>query len=346
METTETPTVFYIEHPHWHGLGYLLTELPTVPLHNLWDLLRWTFRRKPRPLLIAVDSFGKWGALACLASVLWRAPMVLWVNGEYFKEQREVLLAQRGVLRWFSYVWRLLAGWMAFSKARLIVPNSAHILGTLPDRVKGKAGAIVHPPFRRPASPETSVPPSSLPAAGVHLLTVMNLDFSSKTELTREAIASWLAPAVYDEMNVTWALCGDGLQMASFRAAICEAGLQERVKLLGKIDNVAAAYEWCHVLVHLTRLDAFPRVVMEAHAAGKPVITNSDSCGVREQVFHEETGLVVDGPTAFEAAVRRYAADSELARRHGENGRRQVESSFLIEHQRVRMSEQLRRLNG
>ena len=63
-------------------------------------------------------------------------------------------------------------------------------------------------------------------------------------------------------------------------------------------------------------------VTLQAHLAGKPVITTHDAGGVLEFVEHERTGLVAE-PTAHGVAeaIGRLAADPELAQRMGEAGR-------------------------
>ncbi|MEJ7718755.1 MAG: glycosyltransferase family 4 protein [Thermoleophilaceae bacterium] len=119
-------------------------------------------------------------------------------------------------------------------------------------------------------------------------------------------------------------------------------GLQDRVHVLGRVEGVSEVYEWCDVLVHLTGLDAFPSVPMEAMMHEKPVITNVDSCGARELVFDGENGLVVKDSYEFAAALRRYAKDPALRERHGRSGRSFVKENLSVPLLRNQMQRVLR----
>ncbi len=68
--------------------------------------------------------------------------------------------------------------------------------------------------------------------------------------------------------------------------------------------------------------DSMGYVTMEAFAAGKPVITTTDSGGVLELVRHGRTGWVSGpNPAALAAALREAAADPRRAAAMGENAR-------------------------
>lgn len=75
--------------------------------------------------------------------------------------------------------------------------------------------------------------------------------------------------------------------------------------------------------------EPFPRSLMEAMAAGKPVVA-THSGGIPELVVHEKTGIVVPAkdPEAFAEAVLRLIRDRDLAQRMGANGRRRLQQRF------------------
>ena len=82
-------------------------------------------------------------------------------------------------------------------------------------------------------------------------------------------------------------------------------------------------------LVLYSGYEGLPHVVLEAMAAGTPVVV-SDRGGNREVVRDGQTGLVVpwDEPSRLTAALDRLLVDGELGRRLAAEARRYVESAF------------------
>jgi glycosyltransferase involved in cell wall biosynthesis len=68
--------------------------------------------------------------------------------------------------------------------------------------------------------------------------------------------------------------------------------------------------------------DCLPLAVMEALAAGLPVIT-TDVGALTEAVTHEDTGLIVprDDPASLAQAITRLASDPVLCREMGQRAR-------------------------
>jgi glycosyltransferase involved in cell wall biosynthesis len=85
------------------------------------------------------------------------------------------------------------------------------------------------------------------------------------------------------------------------------------------------------VLVVPSRREALARVIMEAFAAGVPVVASA-SGGIPEIVRHEHNGLLVpaEDARALAAAVRRCLDDSALRSRLVTQGRRDYLSRFQI----------------
>jgi glycosyltransferase involved in cell wall biosynthesis len=84
-----------------------------------------------------------------------------------------------------------------------------------------------------------------------------------------------------------------------------EAGVLDRLFLVGQCDDMPAALKLADVVVHAsTRPEAFGRVVIEAQAMGRPVVA-SDLGGPVETVDHGRTGWRVPpgDPAALAAAL-------------------------------------------
>jgi glycosyltransferase involved in cell wall biosynthesis len=106
-------------------------------------------------------------------------------------------------------------------------------------------------------------------------------------------------------------------------------------ELLATVDVVALPTLWP---------DPLPRAVMEAMAAGRPVVAYDDG-GVSEMVVNGETGLLcqpgdVDGLTR---AILDLAGDGALRTRCGEAGQRRAQALFSVERHVKRMEQVLER---
>lgn len=82
-------------------------------------------------------------------------------------------------------------------------------------------------------------------------------------------------------------------------------GVDERCAFLGRVDEkeLAALYMVSDVVVLPTRKDCFPKVLVEAGLAGKPVITTSACGAVDSIVMDGESGIVVP-PGDIEALAK------------------------------------------
>jgi glycosyltransferase involved in cell wall biosynthesis len=109
------------------------------------------------------------------------------------------------------------------------------------------------------------------------------------------------------------------------------AGVRERVEI-GFHDDVAALLARLDVVALPSWTEGLPMVLLEAMAAGRPVVATPVG-GTPELVVDGETGLLVPprDPEALAAALRRVLDDRELADRLGEAGRRRVSERFSLE---------------
>lgn len=133
-------------------------------------------------------------------------------------------------------------------------------------------------------------------------------------------------------------LGGDGPQRE--RLAAEAAGL-ERVTLTGFVPDVAAFMGKIGLFVLPSRSEGLGLVLVEAMAAGRPVVATRVG-GVPEVVADGETGLLVppEDSGALAAAVRRLLENPDLADRMGAAGRGRAEALFSAR----RMAEQTREL--
>lgn len=116
------------------------------------------------------------------------------------------------------------------------------------------------------------------------------------------------------------------------RAAIANQGLGETVKLLGRRRDVPDLLHAADIFVLSSRQEGFPITILEAMAAGKPIVA-TDVGGCAEAVVDGETGLIVppEDPAALAEAIASLLADPERTRAMGAAGRERVQREFTVD---------------
>lgn len=106
-------------------------------------------------------------------------------------------------------------------------------------------------------------------------------------------------------------------------------GLDGRVYLLGSRDDLPELLHGSDIVLLASHEEGFPNAVIEAMAAGKPVIGTRVG-GVPEAIVDRETGTIVPphDPPALARALLALAADPALRARMGAAGRARAQSEF------------------
>ena len=127
-------------------------------------------------------------------------------------------------------------------------------------------------------------------------------------------------------------IVGDGPDRPGLEEEIQARGLAGRVRLAGERRDVPELLADADVFVLPSRSEGHPVSVLEAMAAGLPVVASRVG-GVPEQVSDGETGLLVapGDPLELAAALGRLAADPSLRRRLGAAGRARAEQAFDLD---------------
>lgn len=327
-----------------HKTLLLLEGAEVVRLRTLGSVLSMP-RRKNGLTIVMIDTYGWLGLLGVLASFYLRVPLVVRLRGHPFRENLERLSGRRGLRRWVRFLSVSAMQMFCLWRARLVLFNSETVARELARVVPERRRAVVHNPYTEPGEGATD-PPSSLrfPQDGFRLLTVTSMNLASKVDPTLEAVEHLVRVGLWEELDLRWVVCGAGRNEGRVRETARRTGLEGRLIVPGRVADIESAFGWCDVLVYLTRLDAFPNVPMEAMMLERPVVTNADSHGVREQVFDGINGRIVHDADELVTALRSYAGDPELRKRHGRAGRALVEERFSVAAQRRAMEEALKRL--
>ena len=129
-----------------------------------------------------------------------------------------------------------------------------------------------------------------------------------------------------------FAIVGSGPLESDLKREIAESGLTDKIRLLGKVEDLRPYYLGCEyfVLPSVSPLEGFGIVQIEAMALGKPVVSSDLPTGVTYVNRDGETGLTFPAgdAEAFAAACNRLLADEELRLRLGETARRRALEKF------------------
>jgi glycosyltransferase involved in cell wall biosynthesis len=136
------------------------------------------------------------------------------------------------------------------------------------------------------------------------------------------------AIALLDD-RFTLGLFGDGEDRPRIEREIARLQLQNRVTLHGTIARPEAALAAIDVLVLPSAAEGFGLVLIEAMAAGVPVVA-TDVPGIRDVVRHGVTGLLVPvaSPPKLAEAIRRVFEEPLLRGRLIEAARDEVQKRF------------------
>jgi glycosyltransferase involved in cell wall biosynthesis len=107
---------------------------------------------------------------------------------------------------------------------------------------------------------------------------------------------------------------GEGPLRVSLEKAAKDAGLVERVHFLGPRDDVPALMRAATCLVLPSRWEGLPNVILEAMAAGLPVVA-TDVDGSAELIENGETGFLVPSksPSALGQAIEQIIRERDTA---------------------------------
>jgi glycosyltransferase involved in cell wall biosynthesis len=94
------------------------------------------------------------------------------------------------------------------------------------------------------------------------------------------------------EPRARFVVAGDGALRPRVEALAAELGLGDRLVLLGWVDDVRSLLHSLDVLVLTSRFEGLPRAVLQAMAAGVPVVA-TEVDGVPEVISDGETGRLV-----------------------------------------------------
>jgi glycosyltransferase involved in cell wall biosynthesis len=297
-----------------HAAGVRFVQLehvrrPVNPPRDLRALLELTaLARRERPHIVHVNS-AKAGALGRLAGWLARVPIRIYtVHGWAFTAHGG---ASSALYRWAERVLRPL------TTTTICVAESERRAGLDAGTCGEATTVVIHNGVELPSAGAVE------PRPGPYRLVTVGRLQAPKDPLTLiRALAELGRPGEA-------VIAGDGPDRPAVEREVRRLGLESAVRLAGERDDVAELLAEADLFVLSTRSEGLPLSILEAMAAGLPVVA-SDVGGVPELVVDRETGFLVPpgDPHALAAAIERLLDDPDLRGRFGAAGRARVSTHF------------------
>ncbi len=111
-------------------------------------------------------------------------------------------------------------------------------------------------------------------------------------------------------------VAGEGPERAQLLLLAAELGVSDHLQLLGFCTDAPGFLSRCSIVVHPSRVDGMPLALLEAMAAGKPIVASAVG-GIPALLRDGIAGVLVpsDDPDALADGVLRLLADTDLGER-------------------------------
>jgi glycosyltransferase involved in cell wall biosynthesis len=143
-----------------------------------------------------------------------------------------------------------------------------------------------------------------------------------------------LAALLRSEGQAGWrlAIAGQGEERDALRRQAHEAGLGDRVHLLGQREDIADVHAAADVFAMPSYAEGLPLALLEAMFAGSAIVASGVG-GIPEAVADEEEALLTPpgDADALRRALGRLLEDTALRARLGGAARRRADAQFRIE---------------
>jgi len=292
----------------FHPLQHVRRDLrPGRDLLGLLELV--ALMRRERPDILHANS-SKAGVLGRVAAALAGVPVrIFTVHGWAFKAHAGIRSA---LFRWAD---RLMA---PLTTVTICVAEGERTAGLAARTCRAERTVVI------PNAVDAAAAPQSRHAGVPPRVVAIGRLAAPKDALTLVRALAAVGARPYSALVV-----GDGPDRRAVEAEIRSLGLEGAVRLAGERRDVPRLLANADVFVLSSRSEGAPLSVLEAMAAGVPVVASAVG-GVPELVADGVTGLLVSpgDPRALAAALDRLLADPALRRRLGAAARERVRTRF------------------
>ena len=140
-------------------------------------------------------------------------------------------------------------------------------------------------------------------------------------------------PQVLKKVEVKLVLAGSGDQR-DYQHLAQTLGISDKLHFLGRVpdDTLRLLYSSCDLFVLPSRLEGLGIVILEAMAAGKPIVATNVG-GIPEIIESGQNGILVEAGEEgkLAGAIVKVLSDNSLSRTFGENSMKKVRERFSWE---------------
>ena len=150
-------------------------------------------------------------------------------------------------------------------------------------------------------------------------------------QVALDAVAELRSEPGSDLAGLRLLFVGEGPLRAELEKSIQRQGLESAVEMVGHVEAIRAYLELADAVIIPSLADAFPKVGIEAFAAGAPVIASAVG-GLVDLIADGQSGLLVPpgDSRALAAAIRTLHADPVMASSLASAGKARFEQSFTM----------------
>ncbi|MEF8802288.1 MAG: glycosyltransferase family 4 protein [Halolamina sp.] len=279
-------------------------EVDVVSRVSVWDRIRALVRADYD--LVQADELMVNGVLAAGGSLLRRVPLIVAIRGwaDYTNAHGQYGLFKQTTIS---------------ARTRLVLGKADEVIflsETTRERFReifpiGRSSIV-----GRPIDTDRFDDGKQIERPTFDLLTVTNLRYERKYDGIITILEA-LDPLFAAHSKLRLRIAGDGRYLPELERYLERYAHPDRVDALGFVDDVEDEFASADAFVYVSFLDAYPTVVLEAQAAGLPVI-GGDAVGIPAVVG--EAGEIVDpDPTGVRAALEQVYLDEEYRKNLAED---------------------------
>lgn len=146
-----------------------------------------------------------------------------------------------------------------------------------------------------------------------------------------ELFVRTIAELIKNHTPIKACLVGDGELFSTIQQLISKSGLSKVFSMPGTISNVEDYLQAFDAVVLLSEREGMPNALLEAMAAGKPIIATPVG-GVPEILDHGRAGILVDANLEdIVKAVETLVMNTALCRSLGQKARQQIKDHYSLD---------------